>query len=349
MAAQDLVVLTGATGFVGFRVLLVALRAGYRVRVVVRSNSKVSKILETPSIKSINPSNEQLSHVVVPDMTTPGAYDSAVKGATYVIHCASPIPSFGDEAPTPEQYEKYFVSTARTATIGILESIQKARTVKRVVITSSVVANIPFKYFIGQGDERVFNAEDRIPVAPGPYNFEFEAYSASKAAALNESEAWVSKNKPGFDLISIIPGWIFGHDELSTTVSDFKSGSTNSVLLGLLQGNQSDVPFNGNAVFVDDVAQLHVSALSPTVKGNQAFVATSDGTKGMVWEDGIDLVRKHFPQAIENGRLSAAGKQPTVPVYIDARKTEETFGFRFAGYEQQIKSLVGQYLEVVRG
>ena len=165
MTSDSLVVLTGATGFLGFRVLVLALKAGYNVRVVVRSTSKLNKILNAPSFKSLNPSSKQFSHIVVPDMVVPGAFDEAVKGATYVIHCASPIPSFGDAAPTPEQYEEFFINTARKSTVGLLESIQKAGTVARVVITSSQVGTIPFKYFMGQGDDYVFTAEDRIPVA----------------------------------------------------------------------------------------------------------------------------------------------------------------------------------------
>jgi nucleoside-diphosphate-sugar epimerase len=346
MAANDLVVLTGATGFLGFKILTFALKAGYRVRLVVRSPSKIDKILSAPSIKALNPNSEQLSWAVVPDMTVPGAYDEAVQGAKYVIHAASPIPSFGTEAPTPEAYEAHFVQAARKGTVGILESIAKAGTVKRIVITSSVVANIPFKYFLGQGDDNVFNAESRIPLASGPYTFEFEAYSASKTAALNESEAWIKNHKPNFDLISIVPGWIFGRDELSTTVEDFKSGSTNSVLLGLLQGSQSDIPNTGNAVLVDDVADLHVRALDPKIKGNQAFIATSDGVDGMIWEAGIDTIKKYYPRAMADGHLKTTGKLPTIELRIDAKKTEDTFGIKFNSYEQQVKSLVNQYLEV---
>lgn len=348
MVPNNLIVLTGATGFLGFRILTLALQARYSVRIVVRSTSKVDKIINSSPIKALNLSSEKLSYVVVPDMAIAGAYDQAVKGATYVIHCASPIPSFGGAAPTSEQYEEHFVQTARKATIGLLESIHKSGTVKRVVITSSVVANIPFKYFLGQGDDKVFDAESRIPLDPGPYTFEFQAYGASKAAALNESESWVKENNPKFDLISILPSWIFGRDELSMTGDDFKTGSTNSVLLGLLQGSQSDSPIVSNAVFVDDAARLHVSALDPKVEGNQAFIATADGVNGMVWEDGIDIVKKYFPKAVADGRLKTTGKQPTVIVRIDAKKTEETFGIQFAGYEHQVKSLVGQYLEVTR-
>ena len=348
MASNDLVVLTGATGFLGFKVLVLALKAGHNVRVVVRSESKFAKILETPSIKSLNPSSKQLSYVVVPDMVAAGAYDEAVKGASHVIHCASPIPSFGDEAPTPEQYEAHFVDTARKATVGILESIQKAGTAVRVIITSSCVANVPFGYLIGQGDDRVFAAEDRIPVPAGPYLYEFQAYAAGKTAALNESEQWVAEHKPSFDLIGILPGWIFGKDELATKAADFHSGSTNSALMAVVLGTQSEVPYTGNSALVDDVAQVHVSALDPKVKGNQAFIVSAEGRTGMVWEDAIAQVKEEFPQAVAAGVLKTSGKQPTLPLYFDVDKTEETFGFKLAGYKEQVRSLVSQYVEVVK-
>ena len=346
--ASDLLVLTGATGFVGFKTLDVALKEGYNVRLVVRSASKGDKVLTAPSIKKLEPSSAKLSYVVVPDMAAPGAFDDAVKGATYVIHCASPIPSFGDEAPTPELYDEYFVQTARKASIGLLESIRKTDTVKRVVFTSSIAANIPLRYFVGHGDDKIFNADNRIPLDPGPYAVEFQAYSASKAASLNSSEAWMKENSPEFDLISILPGWIFGRDELCTTAADFETGSTNSVLLSLLKGSQSAEPLMGNVSFVDDVARVHVDALSPKIEGNQAFVVTSDGIDGAKWEDAIETVRKYFPEALSDGRLKSNGKQRTVVVRVDARKTEKTFGIRLTSFEDQVKSLVSQYLDVTK-
>ncbi|KAM0249168.1 hypothetical protein ACHAQJ_009175 [Trichoderma viride] len=348
MANNKLLVLTGATGFLGFKVLAVALKAGYNVRIVARSVSKANKVINSAAIQALKPSKENLSFIVVEDIASPGAFDEAVKGATYVIHCASPIPSFGAEAPTPEQYDEFFVQTSRRATIGLLESSHKAGTVRRIVITSSGVANVPFHYFLGQGDDKIFDAEGRIPLDPGPYNFEFQAYSASKVAALNDSEAWVAENKPAFDLISILPGWIFGPDELAITSADFENASTNSVLLGVLRGSESDIPFNSNAVHVDDTAQLHVEALNPKIPGNQAFMATADGIDGMVWQEGIDIIKKHFPEAIADGRLKTTGKQPTAVVRVDSKKTEDTFGIQFLGFEEQVKSLVNQYLEVTK-
>ncbi|KAJ5444842.1 uncharacterized protein N7458_008714 [Penicillium daleae] len=344
--SSGLVVLTGATGFVGFKTLIFSLKAGYSVRIVVRSDSKGHGVLEASSIKAMNLGSERLSYFVVPDIIAPRAYDDAVKGATYVIHCASPIPSFGDAPPTAELYDKFFVQTARKATIGLLESIRRASTVKRVVITSSIAGNIPLKYFVGQGDDKVFDAESRTTLDPGPYDIEFQAYSASKVAALNASESWMEENNPSFDLISILPGWVFGRDELCTTAADLKTGSTNSVLLGLLKGSQSDDPLMGNTSFVDDVAQVHIGALDPKIEGNQAFILSSDGINGAKWEDAIKVVKQYFPQALVDGRLKSTGKQPTAVVRVDAGKTEKTFGIRLRSFEEQVKSLAGQYLEL---
>jgi nucleoside-diphosphate-sugar epimerase len=346
MVTKGLVVLTGATGFVGFKTLIIALEAGYNVRIVVRSNVKGDKILEAPSIKALKPTSESLSYVVVPDITATEAYDDAVKGSTYVIHCASPIPSFGDAAPTPELYDEFFVRTARKATVGLLESVRKAGTVNRVVITSSIAGSIPSKYFVGGGDDKVFDAENRIALDPGPYGLEFQAYSASKVAALNASEAWMKENEPNFDLISVLPGWVFGRDELCTSAADLETGSTNSVLLGLLKGSQSNNPLMGNMSFVDDVAQVQVSALNPNIKGNQAFVVSSDGINGAKWEDAIEVVQKYFPKALSDGHFKSVGKQPTAVVRIDAEKTEKTFGIRLSSFEDQVKSLASQYLEL---
>ncbi|KAH0489693.1 hypothetical protein TgHK011_010111 [Trichoderma gracile] len=348
MANSNLLVLTGATGFLGSKVLVLALNAGYNVRIVVRSASKANKVLNAPSIKALNPSPEQLSHVVIENMEVSGAFDEALKGATHVIHCASPIPSFGGVAPTQEYYHEFFIQPARRVTIGLLESSRKAGTVRRVVITSSIVANVPYQYYLGQGDDKVFTAETRIPVDKGPYGSEMEAYAASKAAALNESEAWVAENKPGFDLISILPGWIWGADELATTPQDFASSTTNSVLLAFLRGSQSEVASHVGSVLIDDCAKLHVLALDPKIPGNQAFLAVADDINGKDWADAIEIIKKNYPEAIEKGLLKTTGKQPTIRIRLDAKKTEETFSFKLAGFDEQVKSLVNQYLEVIK-
>jgi nucleoside-diphosphate-sugar epimerase len=324
MASENLVLLTGATGFLGYLTLLDLLKSGYSVRAAVRSTAKVDRLLAAPSLKALAPSESRLSFVSVPDMTAPGAYDEAVKGVRYIIHCASPIPSFGEGIPPPpEELEDVFVKPARAGVTGLLESARSASggTLKRVVMTSSTVANVPFLYYLNEGTDvatRVFTPEDRIPVAEPPYGFEFQAYSAGKAAALNAADDFVRRYgaTAGFDLVSIIPSWIFGHDELVSDAKSMRVGSTNSVLLGLLLGHREDLPYGGNAVKGTDVAAAHVRALRPEVPGNQAFIVNTT----IVWEDAIAIAKKYHPEAFADGRLSDDGKQPTLPLLWDVSK-----------------------------
>jgi nucleoside-diphosphate-sugar epimerase len=338
--AGDLVLLTGATGYLGYVTLIALLKDGYQVRAAVRSTSKVAKVEAAPSFKALN---LPVEWVIVPDMTASGAYDEAAKGVKYIVHVASPIPTFGNGPIPPEKFEEYFVHQSQKGEVGMLESAQRAGTVERIVVTSSLVAIVPFEYFMGKGDYSVeIPAENRIPNATGPFDFEFQAYSAGKAAALNASEAWVASHDPTFDLISIIPGWIFGRDELATNVEDLKNGGTNSVLVNLLLGSQNELPYNGNVVLGEDVAKLHVLALSRKVKGNQSFIAQIN----FEWDDTIDALKKLFPQQVANGDFSIEGKQPTIAVKHPSRKTEEAFGFKFAPFESIIEAVGRQYLEL---
>lgn len=347
MASNELLVLTGASGFLGFRVLTTALKAGYNVRIVVRSVSKANNVINSPAIKALQPKG--LSFAVVENMAATNAFDEALKGATYVVHCASPMPSLRGDVTTLDKLDEFFVQTACMGVIGLLEGIQKTGTVRRMVLTSSVAGIVPASYFMGQGDNKIFDAESRTTLDPGPYGSQFQAYMASKIAAINSADAWMSKNKPSsFDLITIIPGGIYGDDEQATTPEYFGGDSTNSFIMGLLQGSVSDIPILSNAVHVNDLAQLHVAALSPKIPGNQSFTTSSDGIDGVVLQNSIDIIKKHFPEAIEQGLLRTTGKLPTAVIRIDAKKTEETFGIKFVDFEGIVKSIVNQYLEITK-
>lgn len=345
-----LVLLTGATGFVGYLTLIDLLNSGYRVRVAVRSQAKANKVSAAPSVKAISPSPNTLSFAVVPDMATDGAFDDAAKDVTYIVHIASPVPSFGaDTALTAEQYEKYFVQDAVASHVNILKSAAAAGgSVKRVVLTSSCMGIMPFEYYTGAPTvdyNVIFGPTSRAPTPTGPFSNEVQAYAGGKVAALNAAEKWMAENGEtvAFDLINIIPGFIFGRNELAESVAELRVGSTNSILLNLLLGSKNEWPYNGNAILGTDVAKLHVLALDPKVKGNQSFVASTP----IIWEDAMDVLRTTFSAELEAGRFSVEGKQPTLPIKMDGTKTEEALGIKFAPYEDQVKQVAEQYLELL--
>ena len=90
IANRPLSKITGATGFIGFAVLLETLQAGYRVRASVRLASQITTLRAHPLLQ---PFLHHLDLVVVPDITLVGAFDDVLKDVIYVEHVASPLPN----------------------------------------------------------------------------------------------------------------------------------------------------------------------------------------------------------------------------------------------------------------
>lgn len=85
---KELVLITGATGHLGFRTLVLLLQHGYRARIAHRRAAQVDKIQAAASIR---PFGDAVEFVLVPDITAADAYDGAIRGVDYVVHVASPI------------------------------------------------------------------------------------------------------------------------------------------------------------------------------------------------------------------------------------------------------------------
>lgn len=341
MAPGDLVLLTGATGHVGYVVLKTLLAQGYAVRAAVRSEAKAETVRNHPCTKA---KEGQLSFLIVPDFLVPGAFDEAAKGAKYVIHVASPLFHPSQQGGDLDQL---LIRPAVQATIGMFESARRSGTVERVVITSSAVATVPLAVLLGQDDGTVqYGPDYRTPDIPAPYdNSPTVAYVQSKIAALKEGEAWIAREKPRFDVVHMHPSFVEGRDDLTTTVEGFETG-TNAMVLGPVLG-RTGPQTPPSVVHVEDVARAHVGALNPAVQGNQSFVLSSTGKDGMRWDDAKAFVGKHFPEAVEKGVLRNDGTTPTGKAWVDNSKTVEVLGIEFKSYEDMVVSVVGHYLEVI--
>lgn len=318
--AKPLVLLTGATGFVGYVVLVDLLKSGYRVRVAARSQNKINQILAAPSIKHIAPSDDDLSFTMIPDMSASGSYDDAVQGVEYIVHVASPVPDFEAGKEWGEEERSDLVDRTRKGALGILQSAKDKGngTIRRIIMTSSTVAIVPYDVFLNKAEALVpvYGAESRVSVPSGPFSSDNEAYCASKVASLNVSEEFMRTKKPDFDLISITPSWIFGPDERATNVKELRAGPSNFLILNILMGEKSPYSFAGTAVHVRDVARAHVKALEAAVEGNTSYLVSTP----MQWEDITGIAKKHYPEAFEAGRFKEDGKQPSIPLKLDSTK-----------------------------
>lgn len=340
--AGDLVLITGATGHVGFRVLVLALQAGYHARLAVRSQSKADGVLAASSIKPLN-NGSNISFVEVPDIMAEGAYSEAVKGVKYIIHLASPI-SDG----VTDNFQEKLIQPAVKGTVGILQSALASPSVKRVVITSSIVAIIPSDVLTGKQSNEIFDGSSPFtPNTTGNFDSSWAAYIDSKVRALQATYDFLEQEKPPFDIVNINPSYIIGKNELVTSKSDFMHG-TNKILLGPVLGAKSPTPFPGSTIWLNDVAKLHVLGLDSKIPGNRHYITNSGGLDGTTFNDVKNIVAEKYPEEVAKGLLPNNGDFPTMKVKVDASKTEEVFGFKFAGVETQVTELVDAYLELLK-
>ncbi|KIX96686.1 uncharacterized protein Z520_07405 [Fonsecaea multimorphosa CBS 102226] len=329
--SKGFVLLTGATGHVGYANLIEALKKGYKVRAAVRSESKAAQV---KSAKSTQPYLDQLTFTTVPDIEKEGAFDEAVKGVDYIIHTASPLPVPSDDD------EKNIIRPAINGTLSILRSALKEPSIKKVVITSSVAAVVP-------SEPGKAPAVDYIEADPkGPYPDTFAAYAASKKLTLYRTYDFIRDSKPKFSIINVMPTFVIGRNELATTPQAIVAGS-NALALGPILGNKSDSPMPSFVCHIDDVAFVHVAALDPKVTGNQNFGVNYTSSTPINWDDGIEIVKKHFPKEVEAGVFPLGGTAPSVQVPFDASKTEETLGLKFKDFEEQIVNLASWYAQAV--
>lgn len=341
--AADLVLITGATGHIGGRVLREALEHGYHVRAAVRSEAKAKSLLASAVVQATM-KGANLSFTIVPDILILGAFDQALEGVKYVNHLASPIPS-AKEVP-PEQHFSQFIEPAVQGTLGVLQSAQNSRNVEKVVVTSSVVAIVPLNAMFMAEDGKTYDAQSRVRDTEGPYPNPTVAYTASKIAAFNAAESWINYEKPSFDVVHVHPSFVIGRDELVDNVESFKKG-TNWYAMSIIMGERTTAPKPSNTVHVDDVARVHVAALNPQVKGCQSFVTSSDGLMGHPWNDAKDIAARLFPKQVEDGTFPNNGEMPTITTKIDYSKTEDKFGFVHKKYEEQVKDIAEHYLEII--
>jgi len=215
------------------------------------------------------------------------------------------------------------------------------------VITSSEVAIIPWEEFISKEVGTVFDDKYEIPFPAGPYNHVFEAYSAGKVRALVYTKEFVKEKKPEWDVISIMPSFTVGDNEMITDPKLIADGTVAAAFAQVLGGDSGWGIVPSTSVHVEDVARLHVEALNPKIEGNQSFLAVSEGERGTRWEDAIDIVNRNFPEAVKKGVLPNNGTAGTKRTRLDASRTEEVFGFKFQSYEEQVKAVARQYLSLV--
>lgn len=339
MESSSLLLLTGATGHVGYAVLVEALKAGHSVRVSIRRSDQKEMLLSSESIRKLEVPPGALTFTIVPDITEEGAFDEALVGVTHVIHVASPLPRV-----QVADLEREIVEPAVKSTENLLTAACKHLTIERVVITSSVAAIA--QIFNPGRHLAALTADSRQPNYQADFVKDADtAYAAAKTAALNAIDEFVRIKKPSFAVTSIIPAYVFGPKGLARTVRDVLNGS-NLIGLGsaMVDFAWDDHIVSASSCHIDDLAAAHIRALAPEFTGNQSFVLASQFEPSGI----IDILEKRFPEAVEKGVFARKSLYQWHHIPIDTTRTEsELLGRKLKGFDEQIVDTAAQALSLL--
>jgi nucleoside-diphosphate-sugar epimerase len=250
---NDLVLVTGGSGFVAIHCIDQLLRAGYTVRTTVRSLTREREVREALQ-RAGTPRLDVLSFVEA-DLMQDRGWPEAVSGCRFVHHVASPFPS-----STPK-HEDELIVPAREGTLRVLRAARNAG-VQRVVQTSSFAA-------IGYGHPpRTADFDETLwtdVTAP-----EVAAYPKSKTLAERAAWDFIAREGGSLELSVVNPVGIFG-----PTFSHDCSTSIDMVQRMLNGGIPVCPHISFGVVDVRDVADLHLRAMTnPAAKGER-FVAVA--------------------------------------------------------------------------
>lgn len=191
------------------------------------------------------------------------------------------------------------------------------------------------------GDDEICHYDTNLRFE-NPHAAPLLAYAASKSMALDAAEEYMETQRPGFDLVVLMPAYVFGPNQLARTREDFARGS-NGILLGHLLGRPG-APLMTLSVHIDDVARIHVLSLNEAVPAGRYLLA-SGGTAGTDWAEAFWVIKRYFAEAI-GATFIRDPEVRMMNVRADTLKAERAFDIKFKSFREQVKDVVEYYLSL---
>ncbi|MCW2967486.1 MAG: nucleoside-diphosphate-sugar epimerase [Solirubrobacteraceae bacterium] len=247
---DQLVLVTGGSGFIGAHCIRRLHDDGYRVRTTVRSLAREPEVREMAGPGPLE--------VVTADLTADAGWAEAVAGCAYVLHVASPFPI------AQPKHEDELIVPARDGAVRVLRAAQQAG-VRRVVLTSSFAA-IGYGHAHGH-DDPIYDETSWTDVdGPG-----VSAYAKSKTLAERAAWAFVEQQGEQLELAVVNPVAVLGPllgPDASTSIELVKR---------LIDGSMPGTPNVAyGLVDVRDVADLHLRAMTAPEAAGERFLAMGD-------------------------------------------------------------------------
>lgn len=325
---RGLVLVTGASGFVGSAIVRALLERGYGVRALLRPTSTRSNVDGLPI------------DIALGDVRDPANLAAALRGVRYVVHAAADYRLW---SPRPEE----LVACNVEGTINVMRAAL-ASAVERIVYTSSVATLAPRR------DGKSANETMRLSVhdAIGPYK-------RSKVLAEQAVDDFVEREK--LPAVIVQPSTPIGP-------RDIKPTPTGRVILEAAAGRMPAYVDTGlNLVHVDDVAKGHVAALERGKIGEHYILGGQNATLQRMLRDIANLVgrapprlplprRLLYPAAmITQGVARWTGREPLLTVdglrmarhrmFFTSVKAEREIGYWARPYVQGLADAIAWFRE----
>lgn len=274
MAEKGLVLVTGASGFVGKWTVIELLRAGYRVRGTLRAPGKAEGVRATVAALAGEDAADRLQ-LVICDLMADAGWAEAMQGVTAVMHVAAQI--MAEEPKDPN----VVIRPAVEGTERVLRFAHDAG-IERVIITSSIAT---VGYGLGHTTgKRTYTEADYTNLDAMRWRW---AYCVGKTLA--ERAAWTFAAINDMQLTTIHPGMILG------PAADADTSISLSLVSGLMDGTTPAMPSNGFCVVdVRDVAEMHVAALQSPDAIGQRYLATGPY---LPFPEVAKILRKAYPDS----------------------------------------------------
>lgn len=256
--------MTGASGFVGSHVVRALLDAGYQVRALARGNSLPQQV--DWIVKSDEPGLE----LVDGDMLAAGKLTRAIDGCRYVVHAAA-LYSFA-----PRDRDRIHAVNV-VGTEGLMIAAYLAG-VERVVLTSSS-ATIGHEHQGKAADETSYPERviTRKSLRGDYHNSKLEQERAAFAGRV--------------PVVSVLPTAPVGP-------GDWKPTPTGKMVRDFMHGKiTARAPGHGglNLVAVEDVAKMHVAALTKGRPGERYVIAGENLSMDQIWQTLSEITGKPMP------------------------------------------------------
>ncbi|HEV7317976.1 MAG TPA: NAD-dependent epimerase/dehydratase family protein [Ensifer sp.] len=312
---NEIVLVTGGTGFVARWCIASLLERGYRVRTTVRDLGKAETVRR--SIATVSDATGHLSFVKA-DLMSDDGWAAAMNGCTYALHVASPL---GVAAGSSRDA---YVRPARDGTLRVLSAAVDAG-VRRVVMTSAAAATRPP---LASG---LLSDETRWADPDDP---QFDNYRVSKILA--ERAAWTFMKGKATEFSTVLPGAVFGPVLSSENLGSVK------IIGDLVAGRPRFLPRLGFwVVDVRDLADLHVTAMTAPQAAGERFIAAGD----FQWmEDIAATLRSGLGpngSKVPTRRLPTALVRLLAPLSADLKPLAPLLGRKFALTSEKARRMLG--------